>query len=88
MGYIEVKNIIYEKPLVILSEIFFGYCEGMELSLFTLYENGQIIYRKNTKNEKVNYFEVLLDNDKKNKFLNSLLFSGIYNIMEKTYENI
>jgi len=60
--------------------------EGMLLPLFALYENGQIIYRKNTKNEKVNYFEVVLNNDEKNKFLNSLPFNDIYKIMEETID--
>ena len=86
MGFAEITNIIYGKPLVILSECFFASCEGMFLPLFAFYENGQIIYRKNTRNEKVNYFEVLLSNDEKNKFLNSLPFNSIYNIMEKTID--
>jgi hypothetical protein len=83
MGFVKITNKIYGKPLVILSECFFGTSEGMFLPLFALYENGQIIYRKNTKNEKVDYFEVILNNDEKNKFLNSLPFKNIYNIMEK-----
>jgi len=86
MGYVEVTNTIYGKPLVILSEYFFGYCEGMELPLFALYENGQIIYRKETKNEKVDYFEVLLNNFEKNNFINTLPFRNIYNIKEKTID--
>ena len=84
MGFVEVENFVYGKPLIILSECFFGYCEGMFLPLFALYENGQIIYRKDTKNKKVDYFEVFLNNDEKNRFIDSLPFKNIYNINEKT----
>jgi hypothetical protein len=86
MGYVEVTNMIYGKPLIILSECFFMSCEGMFLPLFALYENGQILYRKETINEKMNFFEVLLTNDEKNIFINSLPFSNIYNIKEKTID--
>jgi len=83
MGFVGLSNMTYGRPLIILSECFFLSCEGMFLPLFALYENGQIIYRKNTKNEKVDCFEVLLTNDEKEFFINSLPFSSIYNIKEE-----
>jgi len=83
MGYVVVKNKIYGKPLVILSECCFGYYEGMYLPFFVLYENNKIIYRKEAKNEKMDYFEVIINEDEKNDWLKSLPFNNIYNIKEK-----
>ena len=83
MGNTEVTNKIYGKPLVILSEMCFGYYEGMYLPFFALYENNQIIFRKETKNEKMEYFEVRLKEDEKNNFLKSLPFDKMYNLTEK-----
>jgi len=86
MGFVEVTNNNYGIPLIILSECCFGYYEGMELPFFALYEKGQIIYRKEAKNEKMEYFEIILTNDEKNNFLNSLPFNKICNITEKTID--
>jgi len=86
MGYVEITNFEYGKPLVILSECFQLCTEGMFLPLFALYENGQIIYRKNTINEKVDYFEIVLTKNEKDTFINSLPFDSIYRIEEKTID--
>ena len=86
MGYVEVTNLKYGKPLVILSECFYLPSEGMFLPLFALYENGQIIYRKDTINENVDYFEIVLTKNEINTFINSLPFDSIYKIKEKTID--
>jgi hypothetical protein len=86
MGNIKVTNQTYGKPLIILSEMCFGYYEGMKLPFFALYENNQIIYRKETKNDKMEYFEVLLNEDEKNEFLKSLPFDKMYNLTEKAID--
>ena len=83
MGNTEVTNKIYGKPLVILSEMCFGYYEGMFLPFFALYENNRIIYRKETNNEKMDYFEVILNEDEKIDFIKSLPFDNMYKLNEK-----
>jgi hypothetical protein len=86
MGFVEVTNKEYGKPLVILSELCFMAYAGMYLPIFTLYENGQILYRRNIDYFNVEYFKVILNNDEKNNFIKSLPFESIYKINEKTID--
>jgi hypothetical protein len=84
MGFVEITNKTYCKPLIILSECYFASKTGMFVPLFALYENGQIIYRKENSNGKTLYYETILTKNEKDNFINSLPFYEIYNIKEQT----
>jgi hypothetical protein len=80
MGFVEVTNKIYGKPLIILSKFYFGGPPFMDTPLFALYENGQIIFRKERKNKRIRCLEIILTKEEIEQFLQSLPFDEIYKI--------
>jgi hypothetical protein len=51
--------------------------------MFALYENGQILFKKDVYNERTRCFEIILNKEEIDQFINALPFKEIYNIMEQ-----